>query len=226
MSNDTTNDSVTIDQLYVGEQPVNKQAGAITLAISQTLTRGAAIGKALYGAVTASDITGTGNGTLTALATVVSNVKPIVGDYVLTCVTAVTHGGIFKLVDPNGGLVSGYLPMTASTGVATVFEVGGLTFTLTDGSTDFAAGAYFTITVAAGSGQGYIVDKTAVDGSSEIYGILTEDVTTSSSATQVAPLDLTGRFNTAVVTFADGTAYTDVEADARTKGIYFASANY
>ncbi len=39
--------------------------------------------------------------------------------------------------------------MTVGAAAATVFEVAGLKFTLTDGSTDFVAGATFTITVAA-----------------------------------------------------------------------------
>lgn len=227
---DTTSDSVTIDALYAGHQPVNKQSSAVTIAASQTLSRGAAIGKVLYGDVTAvagdGEGSNTGDGTCTALATVVSAVKPIVGDYVLTCTEAVTHGGVFKLVDPNGGIVATGLAMTASTGAATVFEAAGLTFTLTDGDTDFAADDYFTISVAAGSGQGKLLDKTAVDGSSEIYGILTDDVTTGAGETQAAPVDLTGSFNTAVVTFESGTAYTDVEADAREKGIFFKSQAY
>lgn len=98
---------------------------------------------------TASAITGTGNGTLTALAVVEGPVVPLVGAYLLTCIATVTNGGRWSLADPNGALVADDLEMTVGAGAASRFEVGGLTFTLTDGSTDFVAGATFTITVAA-----------------------------------------------------------------------------
>lgn len=222
---DSTSTSTTIDHLFVGEQPVPRTA-AVTVADSQTCARGAAIGKILYGAVTpAADAGNTGDGTVTAAATVLGEVKPIVGAYVLTCTTAVTNGGVFKLVDPNGATVATGLTMTAGAGAATVFEVAGLTFTVTDGATDFAAGDFFTLTLAAGSGQVKKLDKTAVDGSAEIYGILSEAVTTS-GATQVSTAYLEGKFNSGVVTFVSGTAYTDVADDARLKGIYFGAASY
>ena len=224
---DTTSDSVTIDALYAGLQPVNKQSGAVTIAASQTLARGAAIGKVLLGAVTAAaGESNTGDGTCTALAVLPGDGSAVVGAYNLECTAEAAHGGTFKLEDPNGKLISDNLVMTASTGVATVLNAGGLTFTLTDGAEDFDTGDTFAITVAAGSGQGKALDKTATDGSSEIYGILTEAVTTGAGETQAAPVDLTGSFNTAVVTFASGTAYTDIEADARDKGIYFKSQAY
>jgi hypothetical protein len=206
-----------MDQLYAGWQPANKQTGAVVIAESQTLTRGAAIGKALFGAVSVVAGANTGDGTCTAAATVVGTVQPIVGDYVVKCTAAVTNGGVFQVADPNGGIVAAGLSMTVGAGAATVIETAGLTFTLTDGTTDFVIGDLFTLTVAAGSGQGYLLDKTAVDGSAVLYGILTNDVTTAAAETQSAPVDKTGRFNTSVVTFADGTAYTDVEEDARTK---------
>lgn len=226
MSSATTTTTSARDDLYAGWQPTERQTDVITIAESQTLARGAAIGKVLYGAVTASAITGTGDGTCTALATVLGAVKPIVGDYVLTCTAAVTHGGVFQLVDPNGATVATGLSMTASTGAATVFKAAGLTFTLTDGATDFVAGDYFTLTVAAGSGQGLLVDKTAVDGSAELHSILTEAVTTGAGETQAAPVDLTGRFNTAFVTFAAGTTYADVKDAARLKNMYFEVTNF
>lgn len=217
---DTVSSSTTIDHLYVGEQPVQRTA-AVTVADGQTCLRGSAMGKVLYGAVTpAADAGNTGDGTVTAAATVLGSVKPIVGAYVLTCTTAVTNGGVFKLVDPNGATVATGLTMTVGAGAATVFEVAGLTFTVTDGATDFVAGDFFTLTLAAGSGQVKKLDKTAVDGSAEIYGILLENVTTS-GATQVSIVDLVGKFNSLVVGFVAGTTYADIEADARLKQIYF-----
>lgn len=104
-----------------------------------------------YGAVTASAITGTGNGTLTALA-VHTGSTPKPGAYTLKNVSAVTNGGVWSLTDPDGIVLSSSLTQTAGVGAVTVFSNAagsGIDFTLTDGTTDFALGASFTITVPA-----------------------------------------------------------------------------
>lgn len=223
---DSVTTSVSVDHLYVGEQPVKRSKG-ITIAESQTLTRGAAIGAIKFGAVSAvADVGNTGDGACTALAILPGSVEPKVGAYNLECTVAAAENGTFKLEDPDGKLVTAQLVLTAGSGGANVFEAGGLTFTLTDGATDFSVGDKFAVTVAAGSGKGKLLDKDATDGSSEIEGILTQDVTTAAAETQSAPIDLVGKFNTNVVTFAAGTAYTDIEEDARLKGIYFGGTNY
>ncbi len=59
------------------------------------------------------------------------------------------HGGVFKLVDPNGVTVATDITMTPGAGGATVIKVAGLQFTITDGSTDFIVGDSFTLTVAS-----------------------------------------------------------------------------
>jgi phage tail sheath gpL-like len=99
-----------------------------------------------YGAVTASALTGTGNGTITALS-VTGTPRP--GIYRLKVTTAVANGGVWTLTDPKGSVVSSTITMAPGAGGATVITVGGIQFTLTDGSTDFGLGAYFDITVAA-----------------------------------------------------------------------------
>jgi phage tail sheath gpL-like len=101
-----------------------------------------------YGTVTASAITGTGNGTLTAMS--VTGVA-VPGAYTLTVNTVAANGGTWTLTDPNGTVVSTSLLMTAGVGTATVFNVGGLQFTITDGTTDFALADSFTMTVPATS---------------------------------------------------------------------------
>ena len=119
-------------------------AGADTFAEGTILAR-----RAVAIAVTASAVTGTGNGTVTLATVVAGSIVPVVGVYVLTCAEAVVEGGVFNLVDPNGAQVAAGLTMTPGAGGTTVIEVAGLQFTLTDGGTDFVAGDFFTLTVAA-----------------------------------------------------------------------------
>lgn len=101
-----------------------------------------------YGAVTASALVGTGNGTITALS-VPGGANPKPGAYTLKVNTVVANGGVWTLTDPDGTVVSTTVTMTPGVGGATVITVGGLQFTLTDGTTDFGLGATFTITVPA-----------------------------------------------------------------------------
>lgn len=99
-----------------------------------------------YGTVTSTPGTNTGNGTVTALS---APGTPRPGAWVLTLITAVTNGGVFKLVDPLGATASTTITMTPGAGGATVITTAGLQFTITDGSTDFAVADKFTITVPA-----------------------------------------------------------------------------
>lgn len=99
-----------------------------------------------YSTVTASALVGTGNGTITALS-VTGTPKP--GAWTLAVNTVVADGGVWTLTDPDGTVVSTSITMTPGAGGATVINVGGIQYTLTDGSTDFGLGATFTITVPA-----------------------------------------------------------------------------
>ncbi len=102
-----------------------------------------------YTGVTASAITGTGNGTLTALSVNAGSI-PKPGAWTLKCNAAVANGGVFTLTDPDGDVISTAVTMTAGVGAVTAFDnIGGLDFTLTDGTTNFAVNDTFTITVAA-----------------------------------------------------------------------------
>lgn len=154
--------------------------------------------------VTPSAVSGGGNGTVT-LATVVSGAIPIVGAYVLTLVTAVTNGGTWKLVDPNGALVAEDLIMTAGAGAATVFNIAGLQFTITDGGTDFSVGATATLTVAA---DGKLVPFVAsgAGGAQRPMAVLTYDVVAAGAGNiPVRPL-VAGEVNaTRLIIDVDGT---------------------
>ena len=94
-----------------------------------------------------ADVGNTGDGTFTAGAVIAGDVVPLVGAYNLECITAATHGGVFKLEDPNGNIIANNLIMTAGAGLATIFSVGGLTITVTDGATDFIVGDKAALTV-------------------------------------------------------------------------------
>lgn len=99
-----------------------------------------------YGTVTASALVGTGNGTISLLSVTGT---PIPGAYTLKVNTAVTNGGVWTLTDPNGVVISNAITQTVGVGAATAIDIGGIAFTLTDGTTDFALNATFTITVPA-----------------------------------------------------------------------------
>jgi hypothetical protein len=102
-------------------------------------------------AITPSAVTGTGNGTVTAASVVGSPSVPKVGNWTLRCTAAVANGGVWRLEDPDGGIVASGLTQTPGAGGATAFEAGGLAFTINDGGTDFAAGDTFTLPVVASS---------------------------------------------------------------------------
>ncbi len=100
-----------------------------------------------YGTVTSlANGTNVGNGTVTALSATGS---PLPGAYVLKANTAVANGGVFTLTDPRGTVIAANITMTPGVGGITVINVGGLQFTLTDGTNNFAVDDYFTITVPA-----------------------------------------------------------------------------
>lgn len=128
-----------------GAVDVNKTLAAMGTAVGAVLDMPVTVAYT-YGAVTASALTGTGNGTITALSVTGT---PIAGDYKLTVNTAVANGGVWTLTDPNGSVLNNAVTMTPGVGGATVINTNGIQFTLTDGTTDFGLGAFFTITVSA-----------------------------------------------------------------------------
>lgn len=85
----------------------------------------------------------TGNGTVTGIT--VTNAA-ITGTYRVQVTAAATNGGTIAVTDPNGDQVG-------IGAVGTAFTGGGITFTLGDGSTDFAVGDAFNIAVNAGLGE-------------------------------------------------------------------------
>src|SRR4030042_2073711 len=75
------------------------------------------------------------------------------------------------------------------------------TMTVTLVST-YIVGDYWDITVTAGDGFGYLLDKTAFDGTGAFYGILLDDITTV-DAEQKACVALSGHFLSQQLIVAD-----------------------
>lgn len=220
---DTQTSSRTPDNLVLDGYPLKR--GARTLSTGN-LARGSVLGKILYtGSVTAAaDAGNTGDGTCTVLSMLPGAGKIPSGAYNLECTAAVTNGGTFKLEDPTGQIVSANLTMTVGAGAATIFEAGGIKFTLTDGATDFIVGDLFVVNVVAGSGSVTLLDKTAVDGSQYFDSILL-DATDASSATKKCPVAEAGEFDTRGLVFASGTVYGDVTEQMRDANCYLNTTN-
>lgn len=210
--------SVTRDNLFGTNYPIKYDADGVTIAASQTLARGCVLGKIKYAAGTATaDAGNTGDGVLSAFALAAGG-PPAVGDYTLTCVEAVTNSGVFELTNASS-VVVGRVTVPVSGNVTAIID--GITFNLADGATDFVVGDFFTLPVNAGSGQAKALDHTAVDGSGEFFGVLTQAVTTAAATTQVAPVAIAGSFQVQALTFGGSTTAADVEADARDNNCYF-----
>lgn len=138
---------------YAGEFLVAETNNSIsldvgTLAAGQTLAAGTVLGIAADGTLkalarraragTAAKTSGNGNGTISA---VTLGADAQVGAYVLTCTAAAANAGTFSVVAPDGTVLA---PLT----VAVAYVSSHINLTLADGSTDWAAGAVVTVTVA------------------------------------------------------------------------------
>ena len=124
----------------------------------------------------AADGGNTGNGTVTLATVVAGQVVPVVGAYVLICTAVVTNGGVFSLIDPNGAIVEAGISLTIGAGSVTVVEAAGLQFSVTEGSTDFVIGDFFTLTTTAdGKLVAYVIAGAA--GAQVPIAILTYDIT-------------------------------------------------
>lgn len=149
-----------------------KQVTFATDAGAATLPVGTVVAKITEGAATGAAVAGnTGNGTITASPTVGAAAKA--GVYRLTCIEADTNTGKFAVEDPDG--------ITIGVAVVAVQFTTHLTFTIADGSTDFAVGDAFTITVAAGSGKYKAIDFASTTGAEVAAGVLVDEITLSAT---------------------------------------------
>ncbi len=180
MPTDTTQ-SRDISSIIKAEAADYLSRDKITVLAAQVLAIGTVLGKVTAGAVpTTGTFVGTGNGTCTAV-TGGKNTK--VGTYTIVCIQAVTHGGVFEVLGVNGEHL-GTMAITPGAGLTGVYTSDQINFTLTDGSTDFVYGSYFTVAVPAGGGQVKILGLTSVDGSQIACGILGPYAVTAAASGQ------------------------------------------
>jgi hypothetical protein len=167
-----------VEGKYAGEFIASEANGSrsrkvVTILSGQNVVAGEVLGQVLSGVAAAAAVAGnTGNGIITAAPATAAGVK--VGVYRATCVEPGTNVGEFIVEDPDGITVGVAV-------VAAEFVGGGLTFTIADGSTDFASGDAFTITVAAGSGKYVAYDQDGTDGSQIAAGIAFDNYDASSA---------------------------------------------
>jgi hypothetical protein len=131
---------------HAGEHISSEASGTrsrevVTLASGNDLGAGTVLGKIRGTASSAALGTNTGNGTMGA---VTLGAGALEGAYKLTIIEPAADAGNFVVENPLGAIIGHGT-------VAVAFAAGGLSFTLADGATDFAAGDSFTITVAAGT---------------------------------------------------------------------------
>jgi hypothetical protein len=143
---------------------------------ASTFTPGSVLGRFLASPVcTPAAVVGTGNG---SIGTVTGTGKAIVGTYTLRIVLAAANAGNFELFNPNGVLVG------VGT-VGTAFVSPDMTFTLADGSTDFALGDTIAIAVT-GTYKYKLVEATATDGTAVAAGIYIADALGNSGDVAIA----------------------------------------
>lgn len=186
----------------------NDTGGALTLA------RLTILGKILAaaGAVTAGS--NTGNGTCTALA-LADGGPAKVGTYTLTCIVAgTTHGGTFRLTDPDGIDIATII-MPDTLGGTYVYEGNGVTFTLTDGTTNFIVGDSFTFTVTAGSGYWKQYSATAKDGSNIMDAVSLSSAVHTVDGNLAINAMLTGKVETSKLIIHGSAAGVGITADVK-----------
>jgi hypothetical protein len=116
------------------------------------LQKGTILGRVKYTVPTTGTLTGTGNGTCTAVQ---GKKNTIAGAYLLTAQSAITQSEandiavVFNVTNPNGKYL-GAVAISLVTSATANFDCDEISLLLTNGSTDFATDSVFTITVTEG----------------------------------------------------------------------------
>jgi hypothetical protein len=151
---------------------------------ADTYAEGVLMAQVIAGAVTVvADVGNTGDGTVTGQALAAGG-PARVGAWNFEVTAAVVNGGVFKLEDPDANLVASDLTIPAGAGNTLVVTVGGLTFTVTDGTTDFIVGDKFAISVADGGHKWRPFVEGAVNGLGSPSGILPQEAVATGAEDQ------------------------------------------
>lgn len=168
---------------FIGElaMGIGFHVDAATVKSGSNLEAGAAIGDVVSGTSASAAKAGgnTGNGTFVLDATTPIQPRAKEGVYTLRCITAATNGGVFRLEDPDGIVLGDFTITGGAGGTVTISEhIKGV---LTDGSTDFAAGDGFDITISALTSKVVEYNPAGTDGSQMVSGLLMQDVDASAA---------------------------------------------
>jgi Bacteriophage lambda head decoration protein D len=202
-------ETYTPDNLRAGDYPMITDE-VILASGAGALVRGTVLGRINVGVVPATGTLVAGGAADGTCTVVTGGPDTIGGIYTLICTAKITNGGTFNLVSPLGVILATG-SITVGAGGTLVFVTDELNATITDGTNDFDAGDYFTVTIPAGSGKYTIVDSTNVDGSAAARAVLLEAKDATSADVEHSPVALTGEFTVAALTFGG----TDTAADHR-----------
>lgn len=124
-------------------------------------------------------VVGTGNGTISGLS-LGPDAKS--GQYLVENIEAITNGGAFKVVSPDGDLIAiGYIVAGAG-GTLILANQRQLNLTITDGSTDFAVGDVFQVFVFNELTKKVVAwDPLTFDGRQKAVGVLYDAVDASAA---------------------------------------------
>jgi hypothetical protein len=219
-------DSYAPTELLISGFPALTKPVIIPVGVS--IAKNTVLGKITKGAASSAAKTGgnTGNGTLVLDETTPILAKAKAGIYKVRVIRAAiaevattpavpAMEAIATLTDPDGNILE-VVDVPITTGITVANQ---LKFVLTEGSTPFALGDGFDITIATPSTEQHnSYDADNLDGTEEADCILTEDVTGGSEAI-VATAYRSGHFNESVVVGLDAKA----KADLAGKGFFFST---
>lgn len=189
-------------EFIVSEAPGERSRDQIVLGTGNNLKAGAVLGTLITAAtvVSAAKAGGnTGNGTFTVDATTPLLPGGKLGVYVLRCIAAATNNGTFRLEDPDGRVL-GDTVMAAGAG-AVAEQIQGA---LADGSTDFAVGDAFNITVSAITTEDAEFNPAGTDGSQFATGILYAATNATSADKRAVAVRRDAEVNSRLLTWKSG----------------------
>lgn len=179
------------------------ESSIVSFSGADTYLAGTIMGQNLATAGTPVAGSNTGDGTATLFALTTASTVAAIGDWAFTLTAAL----IGDLTDPDGNVV--VKSVALNDGSTTVIAAGGITFTITDGSTAFVSGDSFALPVEAGDFKyaPYATDGTG--GLETIQGLITLEATKAASGDLTRAVLIGGEVDKDnLVIDADGTSTT------------------